>query len=165
MKHKGLLICLLVFIFLGGIAVATGLVFRVQEITVDFTNTPQLIDNQNNRAVTSYEQKAADVTKGKNIIFSLNRDKITNAIQSSDPLVRVTNIEAKFPNKLEICVQERYPMYCITQGSRTAILDYELQIISSDARLVKGLIDISGQFIFDSSFASFHLGDNIGKYI
>jgi len=135
MFNKRLLTILLVFIFVGGLGVSMSLVLRVQEIKPDFTNTPNLILKRDgvseDDAKTAYRERVESVAKGKNILFSLDREAIKAAIEE-DSLVRVTNIEAKFPNKLEIKIQERYPMYKYNDE----IYDYELKKLDIDADLI-----------------------------
>ena len=56
------------------------------------------------------------------MVTGINREAIAGKIEESEILLRVSNTYAKFPNVLEITLQERYPMYKI--GDK--IYDYEL---------------------------------------
>jgi hypothetical protein len=163
----------------GATAVSCAFVFRVREINPIFTNTPHLIverDGYESVALVKYKTIVEGFEKDKNILFNLDRTRIKNDIESADPLVRVTNIEAKFPNKLEIKVQERYPMYYvqIENGDgeiQTAILDYELQIICLETIFnrepYKNLINITDQFLnfVCEDFSVFDLGNKFSQYI
>jgi len=181
MKNKRLLVILLVFVILGGAAVSSALVFRVQKIEVVFMNETEYIADKN-LALSSYTASAKKVAKGKNILIGLDRTKLKNEIEK-DPQIRVNlnDIEAKFPNKLEIRVRERYPIYMFTHtpSGRTAIMDAELRIVTDERDLAKftarpegfELINISGDknrlaaFDVTPDFVSFRVGDNISNYI
>jgi|GEM_PF-1953737 len=169
-KNKRLIACLLVLIFVAGFAVSSALIFRIQEINLLWANTParEIIPNKD-AAIARYTREAKDVAGGKNIFTGINRKKIAAAIEASDPLVRVdaSSIEAKFPNKLEIRVQARYPMYYVQQSGLTAIMDYEFQIISHEPSMIEqfNLIDLNEQFDLVSEFTSFELGQNLREFI
>lgn len=186
-NNKRFLAIALVFIIVGGVVISCSFVFRVQRIDPMFTNNPRLIikrgielgggtvDSQSieNQALASYRTSALKVAKGKNILFGLDRNKIKSAIEGGDPLVRVTNIEAKFPNRIEIKVQERYPMYYVQNGSSTAILDYELRILSTSADLIEYYGDLinltptaNPQFEFvEMDNFKFQYGENLKNFV
>jgi hypothetical protein len=176
-KNKRLIAVLLVFIFVAGVAISSVFVFRVSEISAMFMQKPKLltfgaIDSEKqeieNTALKKYSDEASEIARGKNILFGINRSKIIESIQANNPLVRVTNIEAKFPNKLEIRVRERIPMYSIEYGEHTAVMDFEMQIISTDLSVaneyVYNLIDLNSQFDLSEDFIGFEIGDNLRMY-
>jgi len=161
-KNKRLLAVLLVFLFVGGTLVASALVFRVQEINVVFgTGTTPLIADRE-QTEKSVERVVSDIAHRRNIIIGLNRTRITDAVENSDPQIRVTNIEARFPNRLRVTIRERFPMYVINN----AILDYQLQIISFNTSLATNLINISDQFVLAENFnINAELGNNLKDFI
>jgi hypothetical protein len=150
-----------------------------------FTNNPKLIIHNGTQdgvtdgqtaektALAAYRDSVLKVAGGKSILFGLNRDKIKHSIEDADPLVRVTNIEAKFPNRIEIKVQERYAMYYVTNNNSTAILDYELRILSVDPTLVGYYGDLinltpeeNPQFEFvDMDNFIFSVGKNLKNFV
>jgi hypothetical protein len=181
MANKRLVVILLIFIFVAGIAISSVFVFRVQEITAEFMVKPRLLtfgkaEYEKGEIVKAelekYESEAASIARGKNIVFGVDRDKITETIQGENPLVKVTNIEAKFPNRLEIRIRERIPMYYIEHNGKIAVLDYELQIIGDDIEVdaiqdeyIYGLISLNNQFPdLNADFAHFKLGDNLSLF-
>jgi hypothetical protein len=181
MANKRLVVILLIFIFVAGIAISSVFVFRVQEIKAQFMDSPRLLtfgkaEFEKTEIVKTeldkYVEEAASVARGKNIVFGVDREKITNIIQGENPLVKVTNIEAKFPNRLEISIRERIPMYFVTAFDKTAVLDYELQIIGDDIEIDAirleynyGLISLNNQFPdLKTEFANFKVGDNLSMF-
>jgi len=144
--------------------VSMALLFRIQVVEPIFMNAPALIVDEPS-AIQKYKEAGESVAKGKNILFGFERDTIREAIEASDPLIRVTNVEAKFPNKVEVKIRERYPVFYIESGVNFAILDYEMHVISKDRTLKSpdgkypDLIDISGQFTPADEFEKFELGD------
>jgi hypothetical protein len=170
MRHKRLLVCLLLAIFVGGVVVSGAFVFRVSEISVTFTEISYKIIANEAEAEADCVSAAKGVAKGKNILFGLDRDKVKKEIER-DPRVRVTNIEAKFPNKLDIKVKERFPIFVVSAQGRVAILDYELQVISTqpEASLNLGagvrLVDIGDQFELTNQFSLVVPGDNLEDFL
>ena len=172
MLNKRLLAWLLVFVFIGGAILASALVFRVQDVRVHFAHT-QTVFVDKDEATDSFERIVTNVAGGRNIIIGLNRNRIIRAVEEADPRIRVRQIEARFPNRLNVRVQERFPMYFIQYGGLTAILDYQLQIVSNERRFVDGgidigegwrLIDISEQFTLNKYFMTFEIGDNLSQF-
>lgn len=170
---------LLVFVFVGGLAISSVFVFRVQDVKIMLIATNPDITSETQR--NTYLSGVKSVAGGENIIFSLDRKAITREIQG-DYRVRVTNIEAKFPNRIDVIVRERYPVFYFTDDRGTpevgdditAILDYELQIISTDTALIDHLvgttsvhlINISGQLGTPKpTFSTFQMGDNLRSFI
>ena len=174
MGNKRLLAWLIVVIVLGGAAISSALVFRVNIIMVEFKNDIEYIQDEK-AASKVYVKAASSVAKGRNILIGLNRKKIKNAIENADPRISVRNIEAKIPNKLEIRVRERYPLYYFTDetSGRTAIMDATLRIVTdgddfdriNDKRdASEKLVKISGQFEVNEEFVDFEAGDSLAKY-
>ncbi|MCL2228906.1 MAG: hypothetical protein FWC00_03700 [Firmicutes bacterium] len=168
---RRLVVAFVAFIFIAGLAISGAFLFRVSSISVEFMNNPALITDQEG-AVERYTVQARRVAGGRNILFGLNRGNIINTLQGYEPLIRVTNIEARFPNRLHISIRERTPMYVITHGARTAILDFELMIISDDPLVINplkfqhGLINITGQFSLDPyNFSRFQVGDSLKDFV
>jgi len=184
MKNKRLLICLIVFIVIGGLAVLGGTVFRVRDINKDveihfknvneyIVNTPEYKDND----ITKKKLKdSVSFLKNKNALFDLDRKKIKEAIEKADPRVRWTNTEAKFPNKVVITVRERYPVFYYTIGSSThVVMDATLQIVRIGLPPDRTgpnpprdtLLDITDQFnaSFPSGSANQYLGEKLSKYL
>jgi len=154
MKNKRLLAWLVLFIFLGGIAVTGALVFRVQEITISFAHEQTVLIENQQTALDGFRQEVANVAMGRNILIGLNREQIRSAIEGHDSRVRVVKEEARFPNVLYVRVQERFPMYYIRYEGHVAILCFELQIIS-DNELLLGMHDLNLVQLRPDQFASF----------
>ena len=167
---------LIVVIFLCGAAITSVLIFRVHVVEVDFRNDVDYIGyiKGEEAAIKLYEQKALSVVKGRNILIGVNRKKIIEAIESADNLVRVMNIETKIPNKLEIRVRERYPLYYFTDetSGRMAIMDSTLTIVTDGTDFDKinemraenkKLVEISNINVTEN-FAEFEQGQSFADY-
>ena len=161
-----------------GAAISSVLIFRVHVVNIEFRNDVDYIGyiKGEEEAIKLYEQKALSVVKGRSILIGVDRKKITEAIESADNLVRVTNIEAKVPNKLEIRVRERYPQYYYDDetSGRMAIMDVTLTIVTDGDDFDKinemrdenkKLIEISNKYFnVTEDFAEFNQGDSFSDY-
>jgi hypothetical protein len=181
-KGRALIVLLLVLVIVGGVVLSSVLIFRVQDIKVTFTNDPVLIVRRglslnlgvDSRSVEAtqvgvYERRVRDAVGGKNILFDLDRELITSIIEE-DPLLRVTNIEAKFPNRLEIKVQERYALFMYRSfddpDAPVAVLDRELRVISTEVSIVAfygNLIDLTNQFTHNNM--PFEVGKSLQDFV
>jgi len=157
MKNKRLLAMLIVFVFVASTAIMTGTVFVVRSYSISFRNSPEFITDPS-ATISRIRAAVNPYVEGRNILFGLDRAHITEEIESTDPRVRVTNIEARFPNRLEITVRERYPQFVYRGDGRTLILDSRLRIVD-DRPLARNLIDISGEFYLNVRTAT------IGTYL
>ena len=154
---------MLIFVFIGGIALVTAFTLRVNVIKFSFSGVNNI--NQE-RATLEYTQRVGAVAKGKNMLFALDRPRVKEVIEA-DPLARVTSIHAKFPDKLQIDVEERAPMYFFRHGDDFAVLDRELQVISVNANLKNRdvPVDITDQFTMPDDFTGFTLGQNFNDLV
>jgi hypothetical protein len=187
MRHKRLIACLLAIIFVGGVLVSTYFVFRVQHVHLSITTeTTRLIVNKATAEV-AIRQEVERVARNKNIIIGLNRTNIRDTIYATPGhghLVRVKDmrqdIEAKFPNILQVRLEERQPMYRIVQsvqgGNQTVVMDYEFQILGCSATFtiqqmttneINNLIDITNEFssLNPNFITAFKPGENLVDYI
>ena len=135
MKNKRLLVCLIVFIVVGGLAVLGGTVFLIKDINKDieivFSNDREYLVGADYDDAMRNMKDAVSFLKGKNALFDLDREKISNDIETKEPRVRWTNTEAKFPNKVVITVRERYPVFYYSVNSSTDIvMDAKLRIVT-----------------------------------
>jgi len=168
MKNKRLLVILLLFIFIGGAAVSTAVVFRVEKINIilldKLDQEKYMSTSEISNVLADSKQKVKGVVRKKNLLFSVNDKKVRNAVETGDARIKVANILRKAPNTLNVEIHERYPMYYLIYGTRTAILDSSLQIVSHDEGLLVSfdLINITAQFEdLNDSFEDFKPGDNL----
>lgn len=166
MKNKRLLGILLVFIFVGGIAIGMGTAFSIRTISINFTNATDYIADEG-AAISTMHTAASGVAMNRNIIFSLDRDALTEAIEAADVRVRVTNIEARFPNTLEIRVRERYPVYRFVcpDSDRTLMMDSQLRIVAERVLTPnRHIINITEQLRVEGTAAA-GVGDYLCAFI
>ena len=70
-------------------------------------------------------------THRRNAIFGIDRARIRNTIEETNTRVRYTNSEIRFPNRLEIRVRERYPVFQLhfADGEKTAVMCGFLRVL------------------------------------
>lgn len=148
MLSRRLLVVLIIFILLAGIGIASGQIFVVRHIEPTFVNDLAYIRNREH--VYSQIRSSLGFVQGRSILFSLDRDRVQNTIEDVDYRVRVTNIEAVFPNTLRINVRERYPVFRFDYNGQVLILDSQLRFVTDDLTYVNpdNLININNQLSF-----------------
>ena len=151
MKNRRLLIILVVFICIVTFAVLGGVLFAVRTVDVSFANKFDFFDEeQRPRLEQDLRESILPFTMRQNSIFSINRQKITAAIENTNKRVRVTNIEVKSINKLVITVRERYPVFVMQYvdgtNTKTAVVCGQLRILET----FSGAIDGEAYKKFDS---------------
>ena len=156
-----MLAMLITFVFVAGIAITTGTVFVVRSYSISFRNRLEYIQD-GPAAISRLRSAISPKVDGRNILFGIDRQAIIEEIESTDPRVRVTNIEARFPNRLEITVRERYPQFVYRGDGRTLILDNHLRIVD-DRPIARNVIDISGEFELNVRDAQ--IGNYLFNYI
>lgn len=130
MKNRRLLTILIIFIVIGTFAVLGSALFAVRNVTVQFTNEPIFQKDEEAQVESSLRSSVLGFTQKKNAIFGINREKIKSTIEEANTRVRVTNIEVKFPNRIEIKIRERYPVYKLQFGDgTTAVMCGQLRVL------------------------------------
>ena len=122
----------------GTFAILGSVLFRVREVTVKFTNDLVYYKSEDEERLLA---SIHSITHGKNSILGINRKKIERTLEQ-ETRIRVTNIEVKFPNRIEIKVHERHPVYKLKTGDKWAVLCGHLRVLEvvNDAG---ALIDLS----------------------
>ena len=161
MKNKRLLIILCVFIVVGSVAIFGSAVFSINSITVNFHND---LDYFIKDGATEEERRAAEARleneiraslhfmMGRNILFNMDENRIRNTVENTErnPMgggfegfrLRVTNVEAVFPNRIIVTVRERYPVFTYTDGSNVVVMDGSLRVLDTrlpPPRIVNGI--------------------------
>ena len=140
-----MLVILIVFIVLAGIATAGGTIFRVRNIEIYLENPFQSLVPVEAQVMSTI-RNAASVTRGRNILFGIDRDRIINAVEDAVLRVDVRDVIPVFPNTVRIVIRERFAVfqYEDTQSDRTFVMDSQLRFISEIPVLPLNTIDISG---------------------
>ncbi len=122
---------LIIFVVLAGICITCGTVFVVREIEVE----DQTVMSAN---PLSDDEKNALIEKcglnGKSILFNLNQDKIATNVKAVNPMFKLQNVVAKFPNHVTLVISRRVPKFV----DNNHVYDAEMCIVGSgmDADLV-----------------------------
>lgn len=95
MRNKKLIVTLIVVCSVALLAVLSSVIFSVQNVTAYCLNA------EDDEALAREVIAGSGIKKGKSI-FSLNKDKVTEAVNSNVDNVKVINIEKKFPNTVSI---------------------------------------------------------------
>ena len=103
-KHKGRL-----FAFLALVLVIAAAVF-VNSSFFDITDASVSVSGDERYHFEDIKSAAADKLFGINI-FKLDEDAVESSIEDSNPYLDVTDIIRGLPNRVEIVVKEREPLY------------------------------------------------------
>ena len=134
MKNKRLLIILIVFVCLGTVAILGGVVFTVKTIDISFLGKPDYFSGTEKAKLEDDIRETISFMYNKNILFQFDQKKIKSSIEDNDNFfrIRIMNIEAHFPNRIEIRIRERYPVFKYTvDAAKTFVLDGQLRIIDN----------------------------------
>jgi hypothetical protein len=66
---------------------------------------------------------------GKNILFNLDKDKITEIVENTEIFLKVVNVKAEFPNRIVVDVRERYPVFLYKDSADTIVMDAEMRVL------------------------------------
>lgn len=160
MLNKRLLAVLIVFVFVAGLAIAGGTIFVVRNVSISFTN--QLAYIQNPNYVLTNMRNSISFVQGRHILLGLDRTAIIDAIEAVEPRVRVTNIEARFPNEVVISVRERYPVFDLRlENGQRLILDSRLRFVTDHNINPILLIKINEQFTMTDPDMRLEIGQDL----
>lgn len=107
MKNRVLLAMLIIFIVFAGVGITCGTIFVVREIEiVDVTATANVLTDAEKNDIIAHSG-----LKGKNILFNLNQQKVTEGVKSVNPMLKLHSVTAEFPNRVILKVSRRVPIY------------------------------------------------------
>lgn len=129
MKNKRLTIFLSIFLFFAVIVVLTSTVFSLDNVTVKFLSTTNILTNQEEQIVQS-----GSFRFGENVFFS-NKAKYAKNIEKANPYIRVVNIETVFPNKFVVNAVERNECFVIKfsagpNKNKYAVTDERMKVLN-----------------------------------
>lgn len=141
---------LIVFIVLSCVWITCGTIFIVREVeVVDSTVTAERLTDLEISEIISKSG-----LKGKNILFNLKKDKIAEGIKTINPMIKLQEVIAEFPNRVVLKVSRRVPIYY--DQVNKMYFDAEMCIVSDSP--VPGCVDITGAGL-DFSGSEFAVGD------
>ncbi len=114
MKNKKLLVSIVAVVFAFVVICLAIAVFTIKQVKVSFSTTSNSLDAVK---ITADLQEY----KGSNLLF-FKTDVIKNKLEEN-PYVKVTGIEKKFPNVIEVSVEERREVYFLNYNEKTFVLD------------------------------------------
>lgn len=115
MKNRRILILFGILLGFVAVAVLSGVVFTVKDVTVSISNAYSELD------AGEVEDRLSDI-KGKNIFF-LSEKELTSVIEKEFPYAAVLGIERRFPSAIVIRMRERYETYTVKYRDRYVHLD------------------------------------------
>lgn len=138
---------LVILIVLAGVGIMCGTIFVVRDVEVIDANAvvSVLTDEEKEQIVSKTE------LQGKNILFSINQDKIKASIKACDPMYKVHSIKTEFPHKVVIKISRRVPVYLDTKNGK--YYDAEMFIVKEMGTQVTPYVNITA--------ANLQLKDNL----
>lgn len=117
---------LILFIVLSSIWITCGTIFVVRDI--------QIIDSTVPTAKLLTQEEKNDIINnsglmGKNILFNLNQDKITQGIKSVNPMLKLQSVTAEFPNRVVLKISRRVPVYYLDDENNKKYFDAEMCVV------------------------------------
>lgn len=119
MKHRRLVIFLIILAFITVLIVLNSTLFTLQSISINWLTTKYQLENISDISIT------AGIKKGDSI-FLVKKDNISEELEKKYPYLRVVSIETKFPNKIVIHSAERESLYAIKLGDNNYVITDEL---------------------------------------
>lgn len=124
MKNKKLAIFLVIFVFLVVVVVLSSTVFSLQNVTLQFMSSTNILTGAEADIV-----KSGKFRYGENVFFS-TKSYYQKNMEKSNPYLKVINIETIFPNGFCIHAIERNECYCIKlSNNKYAVVDEELKVL------------------------------------
>lgn len=122
-KNKRLAIFLGIFVGLALVIVLSSAVFALDNVTIKYHNATNILSGDENIIIES-----AGFRYGENVFLSNKNNYIKN-IESSNPYIRVLNIETVFPNKYIIHAIEREETYVFKTDNYYIVTDENLKVL------------------------------------
>lgn len=133
MKYKRLLVFVTSMIFITAFVICFFAIFKTAEIHVDVN------------AVSGSQEQVADKVQallkdkeGKNLLF-ISTDQIKEEINAVSSYAKVTKVVKKYPNKLEVFVEERVEKFAIFYENKYYALDGELHLLNEKTENVNNV--------------------------
>lgn len=147
MTKKRIIIISIVVFVLALILVLFCAVFCVRRQQVTFTG--ERTENTINITDESIIQ-SANIRNGSSI-FSLDRDKVIQNIETTFPYIKVIQVNLVSAIRVEITVRERYEMYYTEFSGRYYIVDEELKVLNIVDTIPTGLSYLYPNTLDDST--------------
>lgn len=114
MKHKKIFYILTVSLYIVVLLLCLSFLFSIKKVNVNYDMV-----SFSDRYLTV--EKQLEEYENKNLLF-VNTSKIKNKLES-DPYIIVKSIKKKFPNKLDVEIEERREMFVIQTENEKYFLD------------------------------------------
>ena len=124
MKYKRLLVFVTSMIFFTALVICFFAMFKTAEIYVDVNAV-----SGSNEQVADKVQALLEDKEGKNLLF-ISTEEIEREINGASSYAKVSKIVKKYPNKLEVYVEERVEKFAIYYGDKYYALDNEFHVLS-----------------------------------
>ncbi len=162
MKYKRLLVFVTSMIFFTALVICFFAVFKTAEIYVDVNAV-----SGSNEEVADKVQALLKDKEGKNLLF-ISTEDIEKEINGASSYAKVTKVVKKYPNKLEVFVEERVEKFAIQYENKYYTLDEELHVLNvkdTNVNNIDGLPNLLISFdIADIDTSTIKIGENLKIY-
>ncbi len=136
---------LIIFVVLASVCITCGTIFVVREIEIVDATVPAA-------EVLSETEKNEIINKsglmGKNILFNLNEEKISQGVKSVNPSLKVQSVRAEFPNRVVLEVSRRVPVFYDSKSQ--LYFDAEMCVVDSQSAdcidIADANLDLAGKY-------------------
>lgn len=133
MKYKRLLVFVTSMIFITAFIICFFAVFKTAEIYVDVNAV-----SGSNEQVADKVQALLKNKEGKNLLF-LSTEEVESEVNGASSYAKVTKVTKKYPNKLEVVVEERVEKFAIFYENNYYAVDEELHILNKSEQNINNI--------------------------
>lgn len=133
MKYKRLLVFVTSMIFFTAFVICFFAIFQTAEISVDVKS----VQGSNERVADKVESLLNEY-EGKNLL-TISTEKIESQVNAISSYAKVVKINKKYPNKLEVFIEERVEKFAIKYNDSYYVLDEELHVLAKKTENVNNV--------------------------
>ena len=123
MKYKRLLVFVTSMIFFTALIICFFAMFKTAEISIDVNSVAG-----SNEQVAEKVQALLQDKEGKNLLF-ISTEELEREVNGVSSYAKVTKIEKKYPNKLEVYVEERVEKFAVCYQNKYYVVDEEMHVL------------------------------------
>ncbi len=162
MKYKRLLVFVTSMIFITAFIICFFAIFKTAEIYVDVNSI-----TGSNEQVADKVQALLKEKEGENLLF-ISTEDVERELNGVSSYAKVTKVVKKYPNRLEVYVDERVEKFAILYQDKYYSLDEELHVLSEkdeNVNNVDGYPNLLINFdIADVDTGTIKVGNNLTIY-
>lgn len=143
MKNKKLLIVCIVVATLVAVVILMSALTSLSQCAVLLYDESGVQIAGNQSLPTSEE--ILEKYKGRNVVF-LDKEEVLSELNKYYPQWHFIDIVKSFPNKIDVCITARLPLFTFSLSNKTYFLDSKGYVVSEESATGHTLISLDGVF-------------------